>query len=334
MDKQIDIIIPAFNAEDTIKRTLYSLASQVNIQECVVTIIDDHSDCRYESIVAPFRKDMLVKILRTLENGGPGNSRQYGIDHTFCPYLTFIDADDNFFNCFSLSRLKSALESSKSDMIISKFLEEVPNKLIEHSPNFTWMFGKIYRRSFLEKYNIHFCKENSFSNEDLGFNLQCKFAGANGAKISTLDDNTYIWRYKEDTITRIDNHSYEFNQGLVGYVNNIIYAIETCGKDKVSKELLYQTLLTGLTECYGSYNKSMLSKYNSKYTDSILNVFKILYSQYKDEYNTLIQASDFSALVTKNCFSRNNFIPIVSLYDFFKKVDPEFDVSKIKNIVD
>ena len=300
----------------------------------MVTIVDDNSTDTYDEIIKPFINVMDINIIRSDKNNGPGTSRQIGIDNTHCPFLTFIDADDNFYNCFSLAILVSAITNNEADVVISKFVEEIPSQLIDHSQNFTWMFGKIYRREFLDNNNVRFCEDQSYANEDLGFNLQCKFAGEVGAKIITIADYTYIWRYKEDTITRVNHHSYEFSNGLDGYVSNIIYAINRYGKDKISKTMLYQTLLTGLTECYGSFNKSILSKYNHIYTDTIVDIFKKLYQEYKESYLVLVQAKDFSRLVSKNCYDRNKFLPVVSLYDFLKTVDPEFDLSLIKNEVD
>lgn len=40
----IDVIIPAYNSQDTIIRTLSSLAMQLNRDELVVTIVNDRTE--------------------------------------------------------------------------------------------------------------------------------------------------------------------------------------------------------------------------------------------------------------------------------------------------
>ena len=53
--------------------------------------------------------------------------------------------------------------------------------LIDHSNDMVWMFGKIYRRSFIDKYKIKF-HETSRANEDNGFNAICNLSCKRGAQ--------------------------------------------------------------------------------------------------------------------------------------------------------
>ena len=45
--------------------------------------------------------------------------------------------------------------------------------LMAHEQDMVWMFGKMYRRSFIDKYKIRF-HETSRANEDNGFNTICR----------------------------------------------------------------------------------------------------------------------------------------------------------------
>ena len=56
MEKQIDIIIPAYNAHNTIEQTLRSIASQTISNLCRVTIVNDCSNENYSEIINKFIK--------------------------------------------------------------------------------------------------------------------------------------------------------------------------------------------------------------------------------------------------------------------------------------
>ena len=45
--------------------------------------------------------------------------------------------------------------------------------VMPHERDMIWMFGKMYKRSFIDKYGIHF-HESSRANEDNGFNTWCR----------------------------------------------------------------------------------------------------------------------------------------------------------------
>ena len=71
----IDIIIPAYNAHDTIMKTLISINLQ-NIKNKVnVYIIDDCSDVDYSREVDLFFDKINIKQLKLSKNSGPGVAR-------------------------------------------------------------------------------------------------------------------------------------------------------------------------------------------------------------------------------------------------------------------
>ena len=93
----IDIIIPAYNAHDTIYKALMSISLQVIKDKLKVYIIDDCSDKPYDYLKEDFN-DLDITIKRLDKNVGPGKARQYGIDHSNNPYIMFCDSDDYLYN--------------------------------------------------------------------------------------------------------------------------------------------------------------------------------------------------------------------------------------------
>lgn len=221
----IDIIIPAYNAHETITQTLLSIACQKNIEDCKVYIVNDKSEKNYSQEIKIFSRFMDIKELKLKKNSGPGIARQYGIDNSSNPYIVFIDSDDVFASPIALQTLYSTIKEYRADVVISNFIEETKYEMIEHNGDTVWLHGKIYKRKFLEKNHIKF--NNTRANEDNGFNQSILLRSP---KVEYIDDITYYWCYNEQSITRINNHEYNFS-GLEGYIENITLALEGAIQD-------------------------------------------------------------------------------------------------------
>ena len=165
----ISIIIPAYNCHNTLPQTLASIMMQENIHEIETIIADDCSDAAYDEIAKLFSNFMKIKIVRLKKGGGPGTARQVGFDHSVGKYVMFMDADDSLISCDSVNILKRVLLEKDQDCVYGQFLEQSETgELMTHEIHMVWMFGKLYKRSFLEHYNIRM--NMSHSNEDTGFN--------------------------------------------------------------------------------------------------------------------------------------------------------------------
>jgi glycosyltransferase involved in cell wall biosynthesis len=185
----IDVIIPAYNVPDHVLfRCLASIACQDIVKDLEVTIVDDASTTEnYKAVADNFASIMKINILRYETNGGPGVARQYGIDHTKNGYMTFIDADDTLNGAFALKALRNGLEMNNGLFhtcvgVFDEIHEEglAPGEgplLMAHEQDMVWMFGKLYRRSFIDQYNIHF-HESSRANEDNGFNTMIRLCSS------------------------------------------------------------------------------------------------------------------------------------------------------------
>lgn len=289
---KIDIIIPAYNAHKTINRTLLSIAMQDNINDILVYIVNDGSKKNYEDQIDKFSKFMTIKELELKHNCGPGYARQYGIDHSKSEYIMFIDSDDILFNSNSVIKLVTKLKCDYSDIAISSFREEITDDYIVHENDTIFMHGKMYRREYLINHNIRF--NNSYANEDNGFN---NLLLLHDPKISYLNEETYIWKNNLESITRTNNHEYNYT-GLGGYIYNIEWAltiaIEHHCDDKKIAELAYCCLVAIYFYYLQYQDKKLLSKIRNIYSitnkysldrDRKLEVFEAQYNFLINEYN-------------------------------------------------
>ena len=96
----ISVIIPLYNKEAIIERTLRSVLSQ-DYDDFEVVIVDDGSTDRSLAVVErelPQIKGKLnvntpVRIIRQ-ENGGPSKARNTGVRNAKGEWIVFLDADD------------------------------------------------------------------------------------------------------------------------------------------------------------------------------------------------------------------------------------------------
>ena len=227
----IDLIIPCYNAHDTIERTLCSVYMQTMCKDIHIILVDDNSDKPYDYLKEKYN-DLDLEIIRLEKNCGSGCTRRVGMKKGNNEYIMFMDADDTFTNSFAVRRLYDYIKENEYDCVTSNFLEDLGNgKFIKHEQDSIWVFGKIYKREFLEKNSIYF--NDTRANEDTGFNTVCFFVGNWGY----LNDNTYIWHYKEDSITRRDGGIYRFT-GIKGYLDNMEWAIQEIRRIGVPKNEL------------------------------------------------------------------------------------------------
>ncbi len=88
----ISVVIPAFNAERTISRTLESVFAQT-LPPTEVLVIDDGSrDNTVDVVRAAFPAVKLVSQTNT----GPGGARNHGISLAAGEWIAFLDADDTW----------------------------------------------------------------------------------------------------------------------------------------------------------------------------------------------------------------------------------------------
>ena len=137
-------------AQNTILRTLSSIAEQEILEDLEVTIVNDADGIGYKEFVDMFSPYMKIQEIVMEKNGGPGEARQYGIEHTSNPIITFIDADDVFSGRFALKTLRLNMVSDpRVTCVFSNFLEDQQQAYLQHPNDMVWMFGKIYRRDLI-----------------------------------------------------------------------------------------------------------------------------------------------------------------------------------------
>ncbi|MFM5038901.1 glycosyltransferase family 2 protein [Aeromonas veronii] len=97
MNYSISVVIPMYNASQTIERALRSVENQINFEFKEVIIIDDGSSDNSYEIVAGYKgKSKLNIIIFKQKNQGVSSARNFGIEHASGNYVAFLDSDDEW----------------------------------------------------------------------------------------------------------------------------------------------------------------------------------------------------------------------------------------------
>jgi len=215
------IVIPIYNVQAFIIKCLESVYQQT-YQNIEVILVDDCSPDQSVSIVEDYLKDLNnyfpTSIIRHDINKGLSESRNTGTKHAKGDYIYYLDSDDWISNnCIELL-VSSALEYN-SDVVIGSticYLEkEKIEKVIFPLKNtkqflssqdevfdafmqYQWPViapNKLYKRLFLEKYNLSF-EPKLLAEDELWSFLWAQYA----ERVSFVNEHTYYYLLRDNSI--------------------------------------------------------------------------------------------------------------------------------------
>ena len=336
---KIDVIVPCYKAHKVLPRLLGSIISQVIVDDLEVTLVNDGDEENYKEIVKQFSPFVKIQEVKLEKNGGPGAARRYGYEQTSNPLVTWIDADDTFSGAFALKLLRQELlENPVNSMCFGTFVEEhaeaQPKPVYMAHPNDTiWMFGKLYRRDFLDMHDIKM--NNTRANEDNGFNMLCKLMCDQYHQIKFIPDVVYYWHTNENSITRINNYQYSYDQSFVGYTENMIWAFKEAEKrNPFNGAILYEKVST-LMNLYEYFIETEVR--DPRFIEQNWGYCKLYYKEIYREIKDKIPDKAFKEAynnVLKNTYAGdklNGIIPSMGIYEFLDKLEAEYNANITDN---
>lgn len=97
MQPFFSIIIPCYNSENTIIRTLKSIVDQ-SFKDYEIIIVDDGSTDNTRKVIETYcNKSMISYQYFFQENQGPSVARNLAVKNSFGKYLAFLDSDDEWY---------------------------------------------------------------------------------------------------------------------------------------------------------------------------------------------------------------------------------------------
>lgn len=213
--QQVDIIIPVHNSEKDLSDCLKSIDNQ-EYNKINVIIINDGSIDESEKIINSYvhSSRFNVKYFAFQEPQGVSVARNKGIELSSGEFVTFVDSDDiilpnhvktlvhNMTENVSLS----AVYTSKSDLsrnmkgkskvlsLSDSFISVLSSKGVE---GYVW--NKLFRNKFLQKYHIQF-KQNIVMSEDLLF--VCDYLLKVSGNMRMSSNQSYYYRINNTSVTK------------------------------------------------------------------------------------------------------------------------------------
>lgn len=240
--KKVSIGIPAFKAQSHICDCLSSIQMQTMKDDIAVIIASDNPEDNYEFILERF-PELDITILSCEENTGPGLARQRALAACKTEWITFIDADDVFFNPFGIEMLCSGIQPNVIE-VQAPFLQEIDNKGNVQIPRMVprndvghpWVFGRLYNVAFLKQNEIKFSELRAMEDGEFNWKIRMTIEGS-PLLINILNDPVYLWRIgSEHSITRLGEDSedgipqYNFDLCQIGATIASIRAAKFCKK--------------------------------------------------------------------------------------------------------
>ena len=179
------------------------------------------------------------------------------------------------------------------------------------------VFGKLYRRSFLEKYNLRF--NTSLSNEDTGLNQL--IVGCTD-KIWYIPKDVYIWHFKPNSITRIKNGMYGQDSGYKGWSDNMAWKILELQKRFVNRNFILSDLIGNMVTHYVFHEENA---YNYPMNTEIsLNWCRGFYHNVYEQNEKYISEELFNR-VASSCLAGHNIsakgiVPKMTLNEFMEEM--------------
>lgn len=301
MKYKLSIIVPAYNLENTINKTLDSIFSQ-STNEVEVIVVNDGSSDRTLEILNKYKIDNLVIINQC--NSGPIKARFNGVDYSKGEYIWFVDGGDEI-NRGSIDMILDIIKDEPDILVfdyerVGENSNDIIHQKVSNNPLCDLFIGnispsvwsKVFKKRILDGVDreIH----SSFG-EDLYISVHC-FLVSN--KIIYSRFNAYKYIYDSVSITSTGKG----RETIVESIFNIKKEIENHNKYELYKEYFD----------YLSFNQLIINIYlkNGINDNSYYRAYKDMGCSFKN--NRLIKYGQIIEMIVILEINSNIFTKLVS----------------------
>lgn len=217
MEDLISIVVPVYNVEKYLKKSIESILNQT-YQNIEILLVDDGSTDSSGKICESFSKvDPRIRVFHK-ENGGLSDARNFGIEQMKGQYVAFIDSDDYISKDY-VWKLYSSIKNNDSEVSICSFLlvdekgEKIKDELLDSGKicltgqqilekvltadgyRYVVAWNKLYRSTLFEK--LKFKKGMLYEDEFLNYPLfwDCK-------RVSIVEEPLYLYVQRKGSIVQ------------------------------------------------------------------------------------------------------------------------------------
>ena len=171
MENKVSIIVPIYNVENFLEKSINSLINQT-YYDIEIILIDDGSTDRSSKIIDEYAiKDSRIIAIHK-KNTGVSDTRNVGLSKVSGKYITFIDADDYVEKDYIEEVMKVLKKYKNLDLVNVGFFSEISSRrYIERTFGCVQnVFIKDCKKNFKEKYKyIESIIKNEVTRECLNY---------------------------------------------------------------------------------------------------------------------------------------------------------------------
>ncbi|MFR9629249.1 MAG: glycosyltransferase [Rikenellaceae bacterium] len=255
---KVSIVVPIYNVEKYIDRCVLSLINQT-LKDIEIILIDDGSPDNCPRICDDYAdKDSRIKVLHKV-NAGQGLARNDGIKLATGKYIAFIDSDDyadtimfeslyenaednnldicccSFKRFYDNGRVVPAKWNKDNIMVVDKAGIENIAMSLHHTTKDTILgtnvWGVLYSRDVICRFDIKFVSEREFASEDLIFNMDYLI---HTNRIGYIPKHYYNYYYNNNSTTT------NYNKAKYDRLIKLLYLVEAKLSVLYDRELYQQ----------------------------------------------------------------------------------------------
>ncbi len=303
---KISVVVPVYNVEKYLKECIDSIINQTLEDIEIICVNDGSTDSSLEILNDYAKKDSRIIVINK-SNSGYGHTMNMGLNAATGEYVGIIESDDfadknmfedlyklakeydadivkgdwyNYWSKNKFARKNNRISSAKTLKLTNSKQDK---SLLRINPS---VWSAIYKKEFLNKYNIRFLETPGASYQDLAFSFKV-FALAEKV---ILTDKAYLY-YRQDNM----------NSSVKSKTKVYCVCDEYEEIDRFLEEypdLKFEFKVQEEINRYNGYVSSVL-----RIDDSVKPEFvKVFSDHFKEEYNTGLLGNEFFKKINKKEF--------------------------------
>lgn len=303
---KISVVVPVYNVEKYLKECIDSIINQTLEDIEIICVNDGSTDSSLEILNDYAKKDSRIIVINK-SNSGYGHTMNMGLNAATGEYAGIIESDDfadknmfedlyklakeydadivkgdwyNYWSKNKFARKNNRISSAKTLKLTNSKQDK---SLLRINPS---VWSAIYKKEFLNKYNIRFLETPGASYQDLAFSFKI-FALAERV---ILTDKAYLY-YRQDNM----------NSSVKSKTKVYCVCDEYEEIDRFLEQypdLKFEFKVQEEINRYNGYVSSVL-----RIDDSVKPEFvKVFSDHFKEEYNTGLLGNEFFKKINKNEF--------------------------------
>lgn len=197
-DRDLSIIVPAYNVERFIGPCLESILGQKTGIDFEVIVVNDGSTDNTGDVISEYeKKDSRIRVI-SQQNKGLSGARNTGIDQAKGKALMFVDSDDLIASTH-VDALMKALREGNCDYVTSGYIDidETGNQIGSGKPRefMGTAWGRVYWRYVWE--DVRFPEGYLYEDTVLPYLIEPRFIN------QQVNDDGYCYRHRASSISRV-----------------------------------------------------------------------------------------------------------------------------------